>query len=115
MSEYTFEIKKINGENGKVYTILTANEYPWMNVQIIQTPPELRQKILEDLERKHYRVTFALGRTDFCAIQAGGGSDEHPTIPINQSNYEQVGKALLSCQQAATVFWAVYSGSNETD
>ena len=59
-------------------------------------------------EREEY-IVYADGRSDFCVIQAGGGTPEHPTIDITDDNWEEVDKALCECMQAAADFWAEQS------
>ncbi len=103
---YTFTMKEVVGDYGHHYPLLTANEYPWMNVQIIPTPPHQRDTILEQLHRNYGFVASVEGRTDFVAVQAGGGTEEHPTIEINAQNYRQVGIILSECLQAAADYWA---------
>lgn len=111
MSKYTFTITEIEGEYGHHYPLLTANEYPWMNCQVIPTSPEIRDTILSELAAREEYVCHAAGRIDFCVIQAGGGSPEHPTIEINDENWEEVDSALCECMQAAADFWAA-NGQN---
>ncbi len=105
-SKYTFQVSGVIGEHGHHLCILTSNEYPWMNCQVIPTPPDMRDQILSDLNERDEDVVFAAGRTDFCVIQAGGGTPEHPTIEITDENMEEVDHALCECMQAAADFWA---------
>ena len=109
MNKYTFTVTEIQGEYGHHYPLLTSNEYPWMNCQIIPTPPSQYQQVMDELHRRHEMIAVAAGRTDFCAIQTGGGTPEHPTIPVTPENYAQVGAALRECLQAAADFWAASS------
>ena len=106
MSKYTFKVTEITGQYGNKYPLLTANEYPWMNCQVIPTPPGHKDEIMAELKKREEYVVFAEGRTDFCVIQAGGGTPEHPTIEITDDNWEEVDKALCDCMQAAADFWA---------
>ncbi len=103
---YTFTAKEVVGNHGHHFPLLTSNEYPWMNVQIVPTPSHQRDMILEHLQRHHGMVASSQGRTDFVAIQAGGGTEEHPTISINAQNFRQVGVVLGDCLQAAADYWA---------
>lgn len=105
-ASFTFQLSEVVGPHGHHFPLLTSNEYPYMNVQVIPTPPDQRQTILDELHRRHEIVAFANGRTDFCAIQAGGGTPEHPTIPITPNNHKAVAFALRRCLQAAADFWA---------
>ena len=108
MSKYTFKITEIIGPDGNKYPLLTANEYPWMNCQVIPLTPDRKDDIMEELKKRDEYVVYAKGRTDFCVIQAGGGTPEHPTIEITDKNWEEVDKALCDCMQAAADFWADY-------
>ena len=47
MPKYTFTITQITGPYGNKYSLLTANEYPWMNCQVIPTPPDRKDEIME--------------------------------------------------------------------
>lgn len=106
MKKYTFTITEIQGAHGHHYPLLTSNEYPYMNIQVIPTPPHIRDEVMDELNRQHHTVITSDGRTDFCVIQAGGGTPEHPTIHIDQNNYREVAATLLECMQAAADFWA---------
>jgi len=112
-NKFSFQVSEVVGEHGHHFPLLTSNEYPYMNIQIIPTPPDQRQDILDELHRRHEIVAFADGRMDFCAIQAGGGTPDHPTIPINSSNYKEVVRSLRECLQAAADFWSSYRKSEE--
>lgn len=49
MVKNTFTTTQITGPSGNKYPLLTANEYPWMNCQVIPTPPERRDEIMAEL------------------------------------------------------------------
>ena len=70
--------------------MLTSNKYPWMNIQIVPTPDEDRDRILAELKKQGGWIAKAEGRYDFVAIHAGGGTKEHPTIKITQQNVNEV-------------------------
>ena len=114
MPKYTFTVTEITGQYGNKYPLLTANEYPWMNCQVIPTPPDRKDEIMEELKKSEEYVVYASGRTDFCVIQAGGGTPEHPTIEITDENWEEVDKALCDCMQAAADYWAYLNRDNDT-
>ena len=46
MPKYTFTITQITGQYGNKYPLLTANEFPWMNCQVIPTPPDRKEEIM---------------------------------------------------------------------
>ena len=87
MSKYTYTVKvgTIEGSQSDC-TILEGEDYPYMNIQIVSTPADAREKIIETLRRDH-TVAVVEGRNDFVAIQAGGGKK---SIDINQQNYKEV-------------------------
>lgn len=105
-STYNFTLSTVQGDQGNTYPVLTANAYPYMNVQIIPTPEAQRAIILEALRRRGGWIAYAQDRTDFVAIQAGGGHPDHPTVAITRDNYNEVAQALRDCLQAAADFWA---------
>lgn len=108
MEKYTFTYKYQMAENGKRYHLLTSNEYPWMNVQVIEIPEGEGEyeKLMKLMDEKEEFVTVAPDRRDFICIQAGGGTPEHPTIEITDENIDEVDEALTSCQQEAALYWA---------
>ncbi len=106
MTKYTYIYSRKPAENGKLYDILTSNEYPWMNIQVLEFPEKDFEKVNKTLKERQEYVTVAPGRRDFCCIQAGGGTPEHPTIEVNDDNWAEVGKALRSCQEEAALYWA---------
>ena len=61
-----------------------------MNIQIVPTPDEDRNRILAELKKQGGWIAKAEGRDDFVAIHAGGGTKEHPTIKITQQNVNEV-------------------------
>lgn len=73
-----------------------------MNIQIVSTPADIREKIIETLRRDH-TVVVVDGRKDFVAIQAGGGKKP---IDINQQNHKEVMAALMDCLSYAAAWWA---------
>ena len=95
---YTFTLSTATGDHGHQYPLLTANQYPWMNVQIVPTPSAQRTLILDALNKRGGGVATVDGRTDFVAI--------HPTISITRQNYQQVAAILRDCLQAAADYWA---------
>lgn len=44
MGQYTYVVTDVVGKEGHHYPLLTSNEYPWMNIQIIPTPDEDRER-----------------------------------------------------------------------
>lgn len=104
--QYTFSVSHAVGEHGHEFPVLTANEYPWMNIQIVPTAPHQRDMILKLLQGQGHTIAEVEGRQDFVAIQAGGGTPEHPTIEITAQNYRQVSVILRECLKAGAEWWA---------
>lgn len=65
MPKYTFTITQITGQYGNKYPLLTANEYPWMNCQVIPTPPDRKDEIMAELNKRHDCMQAA---ADFLAV-----------------------------------------------
>lgn len=103
MAKYNFTVK-VAGIDGRkpTCTILEGEDYPYMNIQIVSTPADIREKIIETLRRDH-TVVVVDGRKDFVAIQAGGGKKP---IDINQQNHKEVMAALMDCLSYAAAWWA---------
>lgn len=102
MSKYTYTVKvgTIEGSQPDC-TILEGEDYPYMNIQIVSTPADAREKMIETLRRTHV-VAVVEGRNDFVAIQAGGGKKP---IDINQQNHKEVMAALMDCLSYAAAWW----------
>ena len=102
MAKYTYTVKvgTIEGSQSDC-TILEGENYPYMNIQIVSTPADIREKIIETLRRDH-TVAVVEGRNDFVAIQAGGGKK---SIDINQQNHNEVMAALMDCLCYAAAWW----------
>lgn len=102
MAKYTYTVKvgTIEGSQSDC-TILEGEDYPYMNIQIVSTPADAREKIIETLRRTHV-VAVVEGRNDFVAIQAGGGKK---SIDINQQNYKEVIASLMDCLSYAAAWW----------
>lgn len=106
MKDYKFTVTNAKGEHGNIYPLLTANEYPYMNIQIVPTPPQQRDMVLEALRKRGGWVMQAAGHDEFVAIQAGGHHPEQADIEITQQNYHEVIAAMRDCLQSAADFWA---------
>ena len=61
-----------------------------MNILIVPTPDDDRDRILAELKKQGGWIAKAEGRDYFVAIHAGGGTKEHPTIKITQQNVNEV-------------------------
>ncbi len=106
MPKWTYIYSRKLAENNKLYDILTSNEYPWMNIQVLEFPEEDFDKVQNIMKERHEHMTVAPGRRDFCCIQAGGGTPEHPTIEVNDANWKEVKEAIYGCMEEAAIYWA---------
>lgn len=70
MEKFTYVVTDVVGKEGHHYPLLTSNEYPWMNIQIIPTPDEDIERILAELKKQGGWIAKAEGRDDFVAIHA---------------------------------------------
>lgn len=103
MAKYIFTVKVAVVDGVKpACTILEGENYPYMNIQIVSTPADIREKIIETLRRGRV-VAVVDGRKDFVVIQAGGGKKP---IDINQQNHKEVMAALMDCLSYAAAWWA---------
>lgn len=103
MAKYIFTVKVAEIDGVKpACTILEGENYPYMNIQIVSTPADIREKIIDTLRRDH-TVAVVGGRKDFVAIQAGGGKK---SIDINQQNHKEVMASLMDCLSYAAAWWA---------
>lgn len=78
-------------------------------LQIVETPDELRERILNDLKQQHRRAYHAQDRTDFCVIHTGGRPPGYPPLKITRDNADQLIDALCECMQTAADFWAEHT------
>lgn len=106
MAKYTYNYSRKLAEIGKLYDMLTSNEYPWMNIQVLEFPEEEFDRVRQTMKERHEYMSAAPGRRDFCCIQAGGGTPDHPTIEVNDVNWREVGKAIRDCLTEAALYWA---------
>ncbi len=102
---YTFDISEVTVEHGHRFYILTANVYPFINCQVVPTPPDQYDKVMAALRKRGGNIVTAKNRTDFCIIQAGGTKDNRG-LPFNQDNHKEVYQSICDCMQAAADFWA---------
>lgn len=102
--ENTFTYDPIERE-GQTFHILTANEYPWINVQIIPFPEEKHDETIATLNAQP-TIGWVIehpGRRDFAVIHVGGNKVH---LHITQANHEQVAADMQECMRNAARFWA---------
>ncbi len=94
--------------DGKTYHHLTANEYPWINIQVFTFTEDKHDESIEKL-KKHAGswVMEYPGRRDFAVIQIGGTT--HP-LNITQENHHQVAQDIHACLVNAAECWAKQDG-----
>ncbi len=95
---------KIMEKDGKQFHLLTANEYPWINIQVVTFEPETHDESIAKL-KKHIGnwVIEYPGRCDFAIIQAGGTKQP---LNITQENAHQVAMDIHMCLEYAAECWA---------
>lgn len=101
MAKFTFKVKQVTVPSGGEYVVLTSNEYPYMNIQIVPTPEGQRDEIIRKLNDTRW-VVAVWGRYDFVAIHAGGGK----RVKLTQGNYKDVVAAMKECLIAGAAWWA---------
>ena len=53
MDRWTFSHSRQPASDGKRYDILTSNEYPWMNIQVLEFPEEELDKVERLMKERH--------------------------------------------------------------
>ncbi len=103
MFKNTFTYKPTD-KNGKTYHLLTANEYPWINTQVITFPCEQHDESIANLIKHCGKWVIEYpGRTDFAVIQIGGTGQP---LNITQENHHQVAQDIHTCLVNAAECWA---------
>lgn len=93
---------------GKTFHRLTAAQYPWINLQVIECRPDEFEDALEKVKaHEGYAPSTYPGRRDFCIIQAGGSAQP---LKITQQNYKEVVAAIVECCHDAATAWATGKG-----
>lgn len=104
MLQNTFVHKTIE-QDGGVFHLLTAQEYPWLNIQIIPFPEAEHDDAIAKLNAAPtigWVIEYP-SRRDFAVIHAGGATHH---LNITQANHEQVAADMQQCMRNAAKWWA---------
>lgn len=110
---HIFKYKQVPAPNGGIFHQLTADDYPYINMQVVTFSPEQRDEVTAALiEREGMNwVKSYPGRNDFVVIHAGG-QGLHP-LNVTQANVLEVLEAMRQCLQHAAEAWATGVGIHE--
>ena len=100
---HSFLLTKQEGQ-----TLLTAQEYPWSVLQVIQTTPADFDRTVAALKERGMVARHDTDRT-FCIIHLASGDHDgqHPErhIAITQNNYKQIIEELKDTMAQAAVWY----------
>jgi len=91
-------------KTGANYVILTANEYPFMNCQVLPIASDQWDDAIIQLKKRGGWYATVEGRRDFVVIHAGGGKQ----IEITPENKDQVMTDMKLCLFEAARWWAIH-------
>ncbi len=117
MKEQQTFTHRIIEADGKQFHLLTANNYPWVNIQVVTFPPEQHDEAIERIHK--YEPGWLIeypGRKDFAIIQAGGVGK--PDFHISDYDPHAFVAATHECLEQAAEAWAtqqniINEGMNE--
>lgn len=110
MTQKKFKVTFYKGEHGHTFPVLTAQEYPYPNLQVVPLNDATREYVLLKLRLRGDTITQTEGHDEFCIILAGGTSTEHPRPRITQQNHKAIDNAILRIMQEAADWWALHQG-----
>lgn len=111
MLQNTFQYRPVETESG-TFHLLTAQEYPWLNIQIVTFDPSEHDAAIEKLRTNRGGwIVEHPDRRDFAVIHAGGSGKLHFT----QSNYQQLCADMLQCLHNAAHYWATTHPETEKE
>lgn len=101
--ENTFTHKKAC-VNGVEYDMLIANEYPWLNLQVIIFAASEHDEAIAKLksQRNIGWVVEHPGRRDFAIIHAGGSGK----LEFTQENHKRIVEDMKQCLVNGARCWA---------
>lgn len=108
MTQKNFKVRFEMGKMGHTFHILTAQRFPYPNLQVVPLNDQNREEVLRRLQEECGGYRMADGRNDFAIILAGGTSDEHPKMVVTQENHKKIDNALLDAMQKGADWWARY-------
>ena len=108
MTQKDFKVTFTTGKMGHTFPTMTAQQYPYPNLQVVPLNDQNREDVLRRLQEECGGYRMAEGRNDFAIILAGGTSDEHPKMVVTQENHKEIDNALLDAMQKGSDWWARY-------
>ncbi len=97
--------------DGKIFHHLTANEYPWINIQVVTFPEEKHDETIATLIKYNGKWVIEYpGRRDFAVFQIGGTTNP---LDITQANHHQVAQDIHTCLVNAAECWAKQENISE--
>jgi len=90
--------------DGKPFHILTAQEYPWLNVQVVTFAPSDHNDAIAKLKAQK-TIGWVIehpDRRDFAVIHAGGSGQ----LQFTQENHRQIIADMKQCLRNAAEWWA---------
>lgn len=103
---HTFTCKwMISERSGDRYPVLTSNEYPYMNCQVLPIPDGQWDNAMIQLKNRGGWIATVDGRRDFVVIHAGGGTP----VTITPNNKDQVMEDMKNCLFDAARWWAIHN------
>ena len=91
-------------DNNEV-VLLTAQEFPWSVLQVVPTPVEKHDAIIENLKATHW-IGKVNSRKDFIILHSGSGGEGEKHINITQENHEEISFLIQDCMRQAAAWWA---------
>lgn len=108
MTRQDFKVSFHSDRHGHSFPVLTAQQFPYPNLQVVPLADQDRNRILARLRKECGGFRIAEGRDDYAVILAGGTSDEHPPVVITQENHKEIDNALLDAMQRGADWWNVF-------
>ena len=106
MTRKDFKVTFTTGKMGHTFPIMTAQQYPYPNLQVVPLNDQNREDVLRRLQEECGGYRMADGHNDFAIILAGGTSDEHPKMVVTQENHKEIDHALQDAMQRGAEWWA---------
>ena len=95
MEQQEFKVSFVKGKNGHTFPVLTAQQFPYPNLQVVPLNNQNREYVLERLESDCGGYRMAEGRNDYAVILA-------------QENHKEIDRLLLEAMQRGADWWAVH-------
>lgn len=105
MTIHTFVQSTAFDKDNNEVVLLTAQEFPWSVLQVVPTPVEKHDAIIEHLKATHW-ISKVNGRKDFIILHAGSGGEGKKNINITPDNQEEIDFLIQDCMRQAAAHWA---------